>query len=121
MSDLGEAALVAEAPGGMSFAATRAARHGSELKDFWRLLKPIVMQLVIFTSADGIYRDPNDPSTIVPAVEGKNADEIIEQIDLLSDSCVGTSRAGSNGARAKLDFIKQPIREGTTVYIASAH
>ncbi|HWQ06865.1 MAG: uridylate kinase [Clostridiaceae bacterium] len=77
--------------------------------------------LVILTSADGIYRDPNDPSTLVPAVEGKDAQEIIDQIEALYDSCVGASRAGANGARAKLDFIKQPIREGTTVYIASAH
>lgn len=76
--------------------------------------------LVILTSADGIYRDPGDPSTLVPAVEGKNADEILQQIDELSTNCVGASRAGANGARAKLDFIKQPIREGTTVYIASA-
>ena len=76
--------------------------------------------LVILTSADGIYRDPNDPSTLVPVVEGKDADEVIGKIDDLTDSCVGTSRAGSNGARAKLDFIKQPIREGTTVYIAGA-
>ena len=76
--------------------------------------------LVILTSADGIYRDPNDPSTLVPVVEGKDADEVIAKIDALSDSCVGASRAGANGARAKLDFIKRPIREGTTVYIASA-
>lgn len=76
--------------------------------------------LVILTSADGIYRDPNDPNTLVPTVEGKDANEILEQIDELSCSCVGASRAGANGARAKLDFIKQPIREGTTVYIASA-
>ncbi len=75
--------------------------------------------LLILTSVDGIYRDANDPQTLVPAVEGKNADEIIEQIELLSDSCVGASRAGANGARAKLDFIKQPIREGTTVIIAN--
>ncbi len=77
--------------------------------------------LIIFTSTDGIYRDPNDPSTLVPAVEGKNADEILQQIDELSDSCVGSSRVGANGARAKLDFIRQPIREGTTVFIAGAH
>ena len=54
-------------------------------------------------------------------MEGKDAEEVIQQIDILTDSCVGASRPGSNGARAKLDFIKQPIREGTTVYIASAH
>jgi len=76
--------------------------------------------LLILTSVDGIYRDPGDPSTLVPAVEGKDADEIIAQIEALSCSCVGASRAGANGARAKLDFIKQPIREGTTVFIANA-
>lgn len=76
--------------------------------------------LVILTSADGIYRDPGDPSTLVPVVEGKDAEEVIAQIDALFESCVGASRAGANGARAKLDFIKRPIREGTTVYIASA-
>lgn len=76
--------------------------------------------LIILTSVDGIYRDPGEPDTLVPAVEGKNADEIIEQIDELACSCVGASRAGANGARAKLDFIKQPVREGTTVYIANA-
>jgi len=76
--------------------------------------------LVILTSADGIYRDPGDPDTLVPAVEGKDAEEILQQIDELSCNCVGASRVGANGARAKLDFIRQPIREGTTVYIASA-
>jgi glutamate 5-kinase len=76
--------------------------------------------LVILTSVDGIYRDPRDPGTLVPAVEGKNADEIISQIEALSCNCIGASRAGANGARAKLDFIKQPIREGTTVFIANA-
>ena len=38
----------------------------------------------------------------------------------LQKSCVGASRAGANGARAKLDFIREPIREGTTVIIANA-
>ncbi len=76
--------------------------------------------LIILTSVDGIYRTPGEPDTLVSAVEGKNADEIIEQIDELACSCVGASRAGANGARAKLDFIKQPVREGTTVYIANA-
>jgi len=76
--------------------------------------------LVILTSVDGIYRDPADPDTLVPAVEGADAEEIIAGIDALLGSCVGASRAGANGAKAKLDFIKQPIREGTTVVIANA-
>ena len=63
----------------------------------------------------------NDPKTLVPAVEGKDAEEVITHIDSLLKVASALARAGSNGARAKLDFIKQPIREGTTVYIASAH
>lgn len=77
--------------------------------------------LVILTSTDGIYRDPNDPATLVPAVEGKTPEEVVQQIDALAACCVGTSRAGANGARAKLDFIKRPILEGTTVMIASGN
>lgn len=75
--------------------------------------------LVILSSVDGIYRDPADPSTLVPAVEGKNASEVIAAIDELQKSCVGASRAGANGARAKLDFIKKPVENGTTVIIAN--
>lgn len=76
--------------------------------------------LVIFTSADGIYRDASDPSTLVPAVEGKNADEVLAAMEELQKSCIGASRAGANGARAKLDFIKGPVMNGTTVIIARA-
>ena len=76
--------------------------------------------LVILTSVDGIYRDPNNPDTLVPAVEGATAEEVISGITALEESCVGASRAGANGARAKLEFIKRPIREGTTVVIANA-
>ncbi len=78
------------------------------------------MYLVILTSVDGIYRDPTDPSTLVEAVEGKDILEVLDGIELLQTSCVGASRAGANGARAKLDFIKEPIRQGTTVIIANA-
>ena len=76
--------------------------------------------LVILTSVDGIYRDPADPDTLVERVEGRNADDVIENIDALMEHCVGASRSGANGARAKLDFIKEPVRQGTTVYIANA-
>ena len=38
----------------------------------------------------------------------------------LQKSCVGASRAGANGARAKLDFIRGPVMNGTTVIIARA-
>lgn len=76
--------------------------------------------LVLLTSVDGIYRDPADPETLVPAVEGGTAAEVLEGVAELQKSCVGASRAGANGARAKLDFIRQPILEGTTVIIANA-
>lgn len=76
--------------------------------------------LVLLTSVDGIYRDPADPATLVPAVEGRNVEEVLAGLRELQKSCVGASRAGANGARAKLDFIQEPIREGTTVIIANA-
>ncbi len=75
--------------------------------------------LIILTSVDGIYSDPNDPKTLVKAVEGKDTDEVLLALDELQKACVGASRAGAGGARAKLDFIKGPIRQGTTVIIAN--
>ena len=77
------------------------------------------MYLVIFTSLDGIYRDPKDPSTLVEAVEGKNPEEVVAAIEELQTHCQGASRAGANGAKAKLDFIKEPVLQGTTVIIAN--
>lgn len=76
--------------------------------------------LLLLTSVDGIYLDPNDPSTRVDKVEGKNADEVIEAIDELQMHCVGASRVGAGGAKTKLEFIKDPIRQGTTVIIANS-
>lgn len=76
--------------------------------------------LLIMTSVDGIYRDPNDPSTLVETVEGKDAAEVLAQIDTLQQNCVGASRKGANGAKAKLDYIKGPIEDGTTVIICHA-
>jgi len=76
--------------------------------------------LVILTSVDGIYMDPKDPSTLVERVEGKDADEVIAQIDELQTHCFGASRAGAGGAKTKLEFIKEPIRQGTTVMIANS-
>ena len=75
--------------------------------------------LMIFTSTNGIYRDPADPSTLVSAVEGKTPDEVVQQIEELQSCCLGSSRVGANGACAKLDFIKRPVLEGTTVMIAN--
>lgn len=76
--------------------------------------------LLIFTSVNGIYLDPKDPSTLVERVEGKDADEVILHIDELQKHCFGASRQGAGGAKTKLEFIKDPIRQGTTVIIANS-
>jgi Glutamate 5-kinase len=76
--------------------------------------------LLIFSSVDGIYLDPKDPSTLVEKVEGKNADEVIAAIDELQTHCFGASRSFAGGAKTKLEFIKEPIRQGTTVMIANS-
>ena len=76
--------------------------------------------LLILTSVDGIYRDHQDPSTLQREISGKDADEVIENIELFKKSCVGASRAGANGAKAKLEFIKEPVLQGTKVIIANA-
>lgn len=76
--------------------------------------------LLIFSSVDGIYLDPNDSTTLVEKVEGKDADEVIEAIDELQKHCFGSSRSFAGGAKTKLEFIKEPIRQGTTVMIANS-
>ncbi|MEK0082080.1 heme o synthase [Benzoatithermus flavus] len=51
-------AKVGEAGVGAAMRGTAAAPRVSELRDFWTLLKPNVMQLVIFTSAVGLFLAP---------------------------------------------------------------
>ena len=75
--------------------------------------------LVIMTSADGIYADPNDPSTLIEEIGGKDVDEVVEHMHFHQQSCVGASRPGANGAKAKLEFCIEPVMQGTTVFIAS--
>jgi protoheme IX farnesyltransferase len=59
MAELGEARLVVGAPGGAVYGSAAAvAPRASELRDFWKLLKPNVMQLVLFTSAAALYLAP---------------------------------------------------------------
>ena len=76
--------------------------------------------LLILTSVEGIYRDPNDKSTRVKSVTGSTAAELIQGVEELQACCRGASREGANGAWAKLEFIKKPLSEGTTVFIANA-
>ena len=76
--------------------------------------------LVIFTSVDGIYLNPDDPATLVKSISGKDAYELLENIEKYKKYCIGASRAGANGAKAKLEYVKDAAAQGTTVYIASA-
>ena len=77
-------------------------------------------QLVILTSTQGIYRDPKDASTLIEEVRGSCAEEIDAKIDEMLAYCQGASRAGANGARAKLLFAKRALEYGMDVVIASA-
>lgn len=76
--------------------------------------------LLILTSVDGIYTDINDKSSLVTEISGKDVDELLQNIDYYKTMCYGTSRKGSNGARAKLDYIKDAVRNGTIVKIANS-
>ena len=76
--------------------------------------------LVLLTSADGIYRDPHDPTTLVRDVSAPTASALIEKVTELQSHCVGASRAGANGAGAKLAFALRSALQGVTVIIGSA-
>ena len=77
-------------------------------------------RLVILTSVDGICLNPDDPATLVKSISGKDAYELVQNIEEYKKYCVGASRAGANGARAKLEYVKDAAAQGTEVYIANA-
>ena len=76
--------------------------------------------LVLLTSTEGIYQDPQDPATLVREVTGRTVEEVEAAVRLLQANCVGASRAGANGARAKLEYALESVRGGTTVIIGHA-
>lgn len=73
--------------------------------------------LVILTSEVGVLKNAKDPSTLISKVEGKNIYELIEHIREVQEYCSGTSRKGANGMRAKLEYLIEPVKQGTTVII----
>ncbi len=75
--------------------------------------------LLIFTSVDGIYANPQDPSTLIPVITGKDAYELLDDIEEKKAYCEGASRVGANGAKAKLEYVKDAAAQGTTVFIAN--
>ena len=82
------------------------------------LVKP--RYLLLMTGLDGIYVDVHDPSTLVREISAPSYDEVIAKINHYQHFCSGASRKGANGAHAKLEYVKEPLRNGTTVFIASS-
>lgn len=76
--------------------------------------------LVILTSTEGIYLDPQNPATLVREVTAKDAEALSIAIEELQTHCHGASRQGANGAFAKLEYIKKPAMQGTAVHIGHA-
>lgn len=76
--------------------------------------------LVILTSTEGIYLDPNDPSTLIHTVEAKEPEALAAKVREMQTHCHGASRLGANGAFAKLAYVLRPAMNGTTVIIGHA-
>ena len=76
--------------------------------------------LVLMTSTEGIYREAGRPETLVRDVIGKSYEDVERKVRELQKGCVGASRAGANGARAKLEYALSCVRGGTTVIIGHA-
>ncbi|HQC55216.1 MAG TPA: uridylate kinase [Clostridia bacterium] len=82
------------------------------------LLKP--KYLLILTGVDGIYRDVTDSNTLVSEITGSTAEDVVTNIEYFQQCCDGASRKGARGARAKLEYVKDSVRLGTTVFIANS-
>ncbi len=76
--------------------------------------------LLLLTSTQGIYLDKNDPSTLVKEVTAPTVDEVKQKVEALMKHCEGASRAGANGAKAKLAYALRAVEAGTTVMIGHA-
>lgn len=82
------------------------------------LVKP--KYLLLLTGVDGIFTDINNKNSLVREINGSNTDELIKNIEHYQNFCDGASRKGAKGARAKLEYIKEPIKYGTTAIIANS-
>lgn len=77
-------------------------------------------RLILLTSTEGIYADPKDPATLVRSITGPDADALTARVREWQTHCVGASRAGANGAGAKLEYALRSARTGVEVFIAHA-
>ena len=77
-------------------------------------------RLLILTTVDGVYYDPEDSKTLIHKIVGETVEELMQNIDLYCSRCKGSSRKGASGMSAKMSYIKEPLKNGTTVIIASS-
>src|SRR5690606_13434113 len=76
--------------------------------------------LLLLTGVDGILTDINNKNSLVTEIAGATTAELLQNIEYYQNFCDGASRKGANGARAKLEYIKEPIKQGTTAIIANS-
>ncbi len=76
--------------------------------------------LLILTSTLGIYKDGKSEETLIKEISGKDIYELLDNITECENYCNGASRVGANGAKAKLEYIKEAVKIGTNVIIGSA-
>ena len=76
--------------------------------------------LLILSTLDGVYRDIHDPASLITEITGTR-EEVLNKIEEYKQCCHGASRAGANGAFAKLEYIKPCVEAGIEVIIGSAN
>ena len=76
--------------------------------------------LLILTGTEGIYKNADDKSSLIEEISGSTVDEVLSNITECENYCSGASRSWANGARAKLEYVKDAVKIGTKVIIASA-
>jgi glutamate 5-kinase len=76
--------------------------------------------LIILTSVHGIYEKHGDETTLIREISGSTPQALEQNVCKVIDFCKGASRAGANGAGAKLRYSLGPAKAGTHVYIARA-
>ena len=57
---------------------------------------------------------------MIDKISGKDVYEVLDNITECENYCNGASRVGANGAKAKLEYVKDAVKIGTNVIIASA-
>ena len=76
--------------------------------------------MLLLTSTEGIYLNRDDSSTLVREVRAATLEELRAKTEELMEHCIGASRAGANGAKAKLAYALRAAEHGTGVIIGHA-